>query len=178
MQTETIPTRVHLVDLLPPGSVVIELGVAAGEFAAQMLDRNDSIRYTGVDRWNDHHNIAEREAAIDRIQMVGKHAPQSILHTTFSEARKIIKYQADMIYIDGYAHTGQERGETLRDWWPVLKPGGVYSGHDYDAREYPQTVEAVDAFVHEHRLELHLTGEESLPSWWVRKPLTGDSESG
>lgn len=169
MQTETIPTRVHLVDLLQPAAIVVELGVAAGAFAEEMLRRKSSIVYVGIDRWSDHHDEAEMNLAIARTRMLGRTAPHFI-RSTFRNALPAFQRRADMIYIDGYAHTGQERGETLRDWWPVLKPGGVYSGHDYDAREYPQTVEAVDAFVHEHRLELHLTGEESLPSWWVRKP--------
>ena len=37
----------------------------------------------------------------------------------------------DFIFIDGYANSGQENGKTLDDWWPKLKPGGIFSGHDY-----------------------------------------------
>lgn len=169
MTTTPLPTRVHLVDILPPGAFVIELGVAAGKFAAEMLGRHPSITYLGIDRWADHHNEAEMRAAHSLLDGFGNR--YTLVRKTF---REWLPYEssssADMIYIDGYAHTGQERGETLRDWWPVLKPGGIFAGHDYDAREYPQTVNAVDAFVHFHGLELHLTGENRLPSWWLRKP--------
>ncbi len=156
-------------DLLPPDSLVIELGVAAGAFAEAMLRRNSSIRYVGIDRWSDHHDEAEMEHAISSTRNLATIAPH-FMRCTFANGWQGFQRQADMIYIDGYAHTGQERGGTLRDWWPILKPGGIFAGHDYDAREYPQTVAAVDEFVREHRLEMHLTGENRLPSWWVRKP--------
>lgn len=164
-------TRAHLVDLLPPRSNVIELGVAAGKFAAEMLARNSTMLYAGIDRWSDHHDDAEmRRAQI--LLGTDNPGPATLIRSTFRDALQLFEDDfADMIYIDGYAHTGQERGETLRDWWPKLKPGGIFAGHDYDAREYPQTVAAVDDFVRENRLEMHLTGEEKLPSWYLRKPL-------
>ncbi len=81
----------------------------------------------------------------------------------------------DFIYIDGYAHTGQESGGTLRDWWPKLRAGGVFAGHDYCAR-YQPTCDAVDAFVAANGLTLHVTetGGDSFPSWWVIKPVIPD----
>jgi hypothetical protein len=82
-----------------------------------------------------------------------------------------------MIYIDGYAHTGQEGGQTLRDWWPKLAPGGVFAGHDYDLAAYPQTVCAVNDFILEMdrrgiRLHLQVIDEKPHPSWWIVKPKT------
>lgn len=163
-----IATRAHLVDLLPPGAKVIELGVAAGGFAVEMLTRNPSICYTGIDRWSDHHDEAEMKKARDRLSQFND---ASLIRFSFADiVPHIDPDSADMIYIDGYAHTGQEGGQTLRDWWPKLKPGGIFAGHDYDAREYPKTVAAVDAFVRDYGLEMHLTGETSLPSWYLRKP--------
>lgn len=35
------------------------------------------------------------------------------------------------IYVDGYAHTGEDRGKTLFDWYPKLKIGGLMAGDDY-----------------------------------------------
>ena len=167
MTTTIIQTRAHLVDLLPPGSLVIELGVAAGLFAEEMLTRNPQIRYLGIDRWSDHHDVSEMLQAADRVRPF--QTPHFITSTFSRAVTTIDDASADMIYIDGYAHTGQERGETLRDWWPKLKPGGIFAGHDYDP-EYPQTIAAVDEFARQHALQIHLTGEPHLPSWWVLKP--------
>ena len=160
-------TRADLARMVPPGGIVIELGVAAGKFAEQMLTANPSIRYIGIDRWSDHHDEVEMMRARDRLWQF----PQwDLIRSTFSDALENFRHgYSDMIYIDGYAHTGQEGGQTLRDWWPKLKPGGIFAGHDY-CREYPQTIEAVDKFVATHGLELNIIEESPHPSWWVRKP--------
>jgi hypothetical protein len=83
----------------------------------------------------------------------------------------------DFIYIDGYAHTGQDNGETLNQWWPKLKKGCVFSGDDYHTTEWPLTVKAVNEFCSEHDLKLNIFKFENednnhwcrFPSWYVIK---------
>lgn len=163
----TIPnTRAELALMVPDMGVFIELGVAAGKSAEAFLEANPFIEYIGIDRWSDHHNEQEMEQA-KRI-IFSRNG--SIIRSTFADAVfDIADEYADLIYVDGYAHTGQEGGETLEQWWPKLKPGGIFSGHDYDS-EYPQTVAAVDAFVQRHGLELNVIIEKPNCSWWVKKP--------
>ena len=159
-------TRADLALFVPAGGLVIELGVAAGKFAELLCDRNPQARYLGIDRWSDHHDREEMMRAIDRLRRFRNAATS---RGTFAEVLPLVPdHYADLIYIDGYAHTGQEGGETLRDWWPKLKPGGIFAGHDY-CRQYQPTIDAVDAFVSEHGLELHIIDELPHPSWWVRK---------
>jgi len=161
-------TRADLALFVPPGGTIIELGVAAGKFAELLCDRNPAMRYIGIDRWSDHHDQCEminaqyRLAKFDRV----------LLHRmTFTDALPHFdNASADLIYIDGYAHTGQEGGQTLRDWWPKLRPGGIFAGHDYDPEHYPQTVAAVDDFVREHGLAMNIIDEKPHPSWWLVKP--------
>lgn len=169
----TPTTRPELATLIPSGGVVIELGVAAGRFAEQMLTANPSITYVGIDRWSDHHDEAEMNTAKARLwtwrDRVG------LVRATFSDHLPLVPNSfADMIYIDGYAHTGQEGGQTLRDWWPKLKRGGIFAGHDYDEKNYPQTVNAVDDFIRSIGMSvtvnLNVIDEKPHPSWWIRKP--------
>lgn len=161
-------TRSDLATLVPPGGIIIELGVAAGQFAAEMLTANPEARYLGIDKWNDHHDREEMMTAIDRLRPF-RNAGTS--RGTFAEMLPMVPDQwADLIYIDGYAHTGQEGGQTLRDWWPKVKPGGIFAGHDYDPEHYPQTVAVVDVFVARMALEMHIIDEKPHPSWWIRKP--------
>ena len=146
---------------------MIELGVAAGQFAVEMLTANPAARYLGIDRWSDHHDEAEMMTAIEILRAFNYAATS---RSTFTEALPLVPDAwADLIYIDGYAHTGQEGGQTLRDWWPKLKPGGVFAGHDYSGH-YPQTIAAVDAFVIEMGLDLRIIDEKPHPSWWTIKP--------
>jgi predicted O-methyltransferase YrrM len=166
-------TRYELTTLIPPGGTLIELGVAAGKSAQGFLIANPSIRYIGIDRWSDHHDEQEMDRAMAALwpwrDRVGLH------RMTFECALSLIPDRtADMIYIDGYAHTGQEGGETLAQWWPKLKPGGIFAGHDYHY-EYEQTINAVDAFTARHGLDLRIiedTGNK-YPSWWMVRP-TGE----
>lgn len=155
--------------MVPPGGQVIELGVAAGAFAAELLTANPFIRYLGVDRWNDHHTIEEMNAARERLHPWADRV-ETVRHSFDDFAPSVADGFADLIYIDGYAHTGQENGQTLRDWWPKVKYGGIFAGHDYDPEHYPQTVAAVDEFAAAVGLTIHIIDEKPHPSWWIRKP--------
>lgn len=152
--------------MIPNGGIVIELGVAAGKFAVQLMQTNPMIRYIGIDRWSDHHDGEEYSHAKAIIEIMGGR----VIRSTFADALPDFPDGfADMIYLDGYAHTGQEGGQTLDDWYPKLRRGGIFAGHDYHP-EYQPTIDAVNAFVRKNGLNFSLTEEKKYPSWWVRKP--------
>lgn len=146
-----------------------ELGVAKGSFSASLLQRSGLKVLFSIDRWNDHHDLSEYVGALEKLN---KFASRSVvIRSTFEEALPHFREQPplDFIYVDGYAHTGQEAGKTLEDWWPLLRPGGVFAGHDYHERWQP-TVDAVNAFAEAHGVErITLTGEERFPSWHFMK---------
>tara|TARA_Y100000389_G_C17052243_1_gene313332 strand:+ start:118 stop:318 length:201 start_codon:yes stop_codon:yes gene_type:complete len=52
----------------------------------------------------------------------------------------------DFIYVDGYAHTGEENGKTFFDWWPKLKQNGIFSGDDYDNKKWTEVYKNVNNF--------------------------------
>ena len=158
--------------MLGKNDIMIELGVAAGRFAVECLTENPEIRYIGIDRWSDHHDDAEMYKAIESLSVFKPNV--AIMRYTFSKALPLFHDNfADMIYIDGYAHTGQENGQTLDEWWPKLKTGGIFAGHDYD-RNYPQTIRAVDNFIQKLTdsgvdVELNIIKEKPNCSWWIKK---------
>ena len=79
----------------------------------------------------------------------------SILRMRFDEALDLFDNNFfDFIYVDGYAHTGEDDGQTFRDWFPKLKTGGIFAGDDYDPG-WPLVVEEVDKFVAQNDLTLH-----------------------
>jgi len=161
-----IPTRQDLARLLFHGTGA-ELGVAAGAFSACMLESSGITTLYAIDRWTDHHDLREYFKACHQLRRLAGAA--FVLRMTFAEACPLFPAEHfDFLYIDGYAHTGQEGGQTLHDWWPKLKPGGIFAGHDYSP-QYPLTMQAVDQFAAAHGLTLHLTTEDKLPSWWCHK---------
>lgn len=146
----------------------VELGVAKGAFSRVIA--HYASRLWAIDRWSDHHGLAEYKGTADRL--FGKCIP---LRMTFDEAAPLFDDESlDFVYVDGYAHTGQDGGKTMDQWMPKLKPGGIMAGHDYHPK-WPKTQAAVDEFVHRNRLKLHTTttadeeGADQYPSWWVRK---------
>lgn len=154
--------------LLTKGAMV-ELGVASGKFSEQMLLANSEIEVLySIDKWNDHHNSEEEKKARKRLEKFGD---RSIVITgLFSEtARRFPHNTFDLIYIDGYAHTGQDNGRTLRQWWHRLKRGGVFAGHDYCSR-YVNNMKQIEAFlISKGHTEINITIEPDFPSWWVIK---------
>ncbi len=96
---------------------------------------------------------------------------------SFAEAYDLFDDESlDFIYIDGYAHTGQEGGETIWQWARKVKIGGLISGDDYH-NDWPLVIEAVDTFARETGFDLCVTTEvESVeyaghPSWAMVKTV-------
>ena len=137
-------TRHDLPKLIKHNGIGLELGVASGHYSnAILLNSTLSVLYS-VDIWRDHHNQAEYEKC---KKLLSIHKGRSkIIRKDFSDALIHFKDSYfDFIYIDGYADGGQQNGKLLYDWYPKLKIGGIFSGHDY-CNTFPLTVKAVDDF--------------------------------
>ena len=163
-----LTTRRQLAHLVPAHGTFIELGVAAGRFAAEILATNATLNYIGVDRYADHHDEAEHQEALARLARYAAREP-ILHHSTFTAALpQVPNASADLVYIDGYAHTGQEMGQTLAEWYPKVKPGGILAGHDYCQRWAP-TLHAVDAFAAALGATVHVIDDTPFPSWYLHK---------
>lgn len=151
----------------------IELGVAEGVFHERVLANSDLYMY-GVDMYADrNHDHQEYKKALSRILKYP--CRSSILKMKFNEALSLFPDNFfDLIYIDGYAHTGQEGGKTLSDWWPKLKTNGVFAGDDYDSR-WPLVIDVVNKFVKDKQQDLQIINCREkvrwceFPTWYVIK---------
>jgi hypothetical protein len=177
----TPKTRSDLARFVPPGGTMVELGVAAGNFACELIRANPDCIYEGVDRYSDHHDqreflLATHKTSLARREVGGRGAIFWL--ATFEEQAPLYRDRTlDLVYIDGYAHTGQDGGRTLELFWPKVREGGILAGHDYHPK-WRQTMEVVDDFVARHDLELHLIDEDPFPSWWVRNTEASRDEGG
>lgn len=145
-----------------------ELGVAGGHYSSAILAHSRCTLLWSVDRWSDHHDLHEYMSAAQML--AGRWKGRAIpLRMTFEEAAPLFDDGSlSFIYIDGYAREGQEGGQTLARWWPKLKQGGIFAGHDYHA-DFPRTIQTVDDFAAHHGLTIQLTGEIKYPSWYTTK---------
>ncbi|MGL4319250.1 MAG: class I SAM-dependent methyltransferase [Paracoccaceae bacterium] len=174
--------RWNVIDDLPAtGNLGIELGVAAGSFSARMVASGKFARFWGVDMYADNHNINEYKAA---LRLVGIDQNYHLLRMTFDQAIDLFPdSHFDFIYVDGYAHTGEEGGRTLLNWYAKLKPGGIMAGDDYDRVAWPLVVWAVHDLVQQLGLPLKVTSHtmdttyNRFPSWFFRKPMATEPVS-
>lgn len=173
--------RQHLALKAPKGCVGAEIGVATGQFTRKLLELDHLGWLHAVDKWDDHHCNGEYLKVLRQIGELDK------LTIHKQEAKEWLKRQEDgslgFIYIDCYAHTGQEDGKILEAAWPKLADGGLFAGDDYCER-YPRTVSEVDRFANsiDRKVSVYdshlnpltasqrgLTSWDKSPSWYFRK---------
>lgn len=146
-----------------------ELGVAEGKFSEEILLYSNIKYLYSIDMWagdRGHDNI-EYMKAQNRLSPYKE--KNTILKYKFDKAIKLFDDNYfDFIYIDGYAHTGQDNGKTLNDWWPKLKSGGIFAGHDYD-QAWPKTIDRVNEFISINNLLLHIIYDKPFNSWYTIK---------
>jgi hypothetical protein len=162
--------RQDLPDLLPACSVVAELGVARGDFSEQLLKHRNVGHLYSIDAWagDRGHDDKEYSKTVSRLSTYGNN---TIIRAKFSEA--VTRFNDgffDLVYIDGYAHDGEDNGKTIRDWWKKVK--GILAGHDY-CDTWPLVVYQVNLFAKENELTVNTIPAEAgvykFPSWYIVK---------
>ena len=167
-------TRHDLPRLIADDGIGVELGVAAGHYSKSILDNSDIKTLYSIDRWTDHHDHREYLDCINKLTLYGHRS--IIVRKDFDKALTDFNDNYfDFIYIDAYAHDGQQGGKLLYDWWSKLKSGGIFSGHDYHT-DFPLTIKAVDDFCNEMGYTPiiidghHSDGsQEKYQSWYIIK---------
>ena len=150
--------RFNVKDFIKKDNLIgIELDVAKGTFSKKMLESNKFKFYYGVDKYSDHHNSKEYLHALKNI---GINKSFHLLRTSFESALSIFEDNYfDFVYVDGYAHGGQEGGKTLCDWIKKVKVGGIICGDDYDSK-FPLTIKAVNYLAQNTNNQIYLTNKD------------------
>lgn len=80
----------------------------------------------------------------------------------------------DFVYLDG-RHDRDAVSADLEAWWPLIKKGGLFGGHDF-RNEHNDTQccdvqDCVMQFAIEHELAIHTTNVPGKDQgWWIIKP--------
>lgn len=152
----------------------VEVGVFRGNHAASMcryIRPGVLFAVDGYQAWNEWEHLgplleSARTSARRRLQ---KHRVIFIEQNCLDVVFPLL----DCVYIDA-AHDLESVRKHIRHWWPMVQPGGVMGGHDFEHKtdavndgEVPYgVVQAVLEFVIEHKLKLYTSGTD----WWVVKP--------
>lgn len=160
--------------------VIAELGVRQGFNFSYMVERPPKLA-VAVDCWIDDGVVGRNDSSYDQAGLDRQYEKfksfcadkpfVKICHGyTFDVVKEFPDEYFDFIFVDA-DHTYEGVSRDLVDWWPKVKKGGVFSGHDYVERRYRGVngkvikfgvVRAVDEFV----------AKNNIPNFFLLKPNT------
>lgn len=161
----------------------VEIGVQTGRYSKKILSGSDLTLFS-VDPWirfprqeyRDVSNVFQLQHSyryLKTILRLLKFKTRSVCLRMLSEdAAQLFKPGAlDFVYIDA-VHTYEGCKKDIELWWPKVKKGGVFAGHDYVNGKFffgnYGVKKAVNEFVKKHKLKLYVT-KEKWPTWYVVK---------
>lgn len=159
-----------------PVKKVVEVGVFRGIYAKQIIHSLKPQTYYGVDNYKvdaqrpPHKNYQTQEQ-LDQLYLDVQRSLSGhyLLRLNSDEAAiHFVDNSLDFVYIDA-DHTYESVKRDLLAWYPKVRKGGIFGGHDYIARNKKAGVDfGVIQAVDELFPKVSLTDEE-YATWWVVK---------
>ncbi len=118
----------------------LEIGCDIGDTSNFLLDSNPTLNLTSIDPyinyvdWNGA-NLNEREVVFNRMseRLKGYSNRFTLIRKYSDDAVDLFEdEQFDFIFIDGL-HTYDQLSKDCLNYYSKLKPGGIFSGHDFTA---------------------------------------------
>ena len=183
---QTIYSREDLIKSFKPRGLGLEIGVYEGDFSKYILDNCPDLNLVLLDCWQEQdkntykdYMNSSNQVQIERINKtiinVTNHYNRISLIKGFSDdfSKLFSDKIFDFIFIDGN-HQYDSIKKDLNNWYPKVKSGGLFCGHDYVDGFYgdgtmPFGVKsAVDQFGIENNIKINSTNE-SWPTWFFVK---------
>ncbi len=175
-----VATRQHMLRMMPPHiAVVAELGVFAGDWAAQILRELDPKELHLFDSWvigniacgdQDGQNVVWRDAETLYEEVQSRFARDSrvsIYRMPTGYIRSFRPGTFDLVYVDA-DHAERAVMTDLLNAEAVIAHDGIIAGHDYGPM-FPGVMRAVDAFCRERPWKMWLVTEDGCPSYALRR---------
>ena len=176
-----LSTRDDIPELCKEGGIGVELGVWRGVYSDIILRHSKLDLLFSIDSWQPGSWSGPKSQNITRKKLAVHKNRSVLLPMSFSEAARIIADDSlDFIYVDG-EHDYDSINRDIKEWWPKLKLGGLFSGHDYkligpDGQDFG-VIRAVAEHVAKHNLDVFITGVSGdvkdsdcgYPSWYLWK---------
>ena len=176
-----LPTLLNFLHLT---GEAVEIGVRDGAYSEIILQYSNLCKLHSIDPWrefsrdiyNDGSNIGQAKQdesyVFTRKRLEPFFLRSGIIRKTSREAAPSFKDDSlDFVYIDAN-HSYEACKEDLELWWPKVKTGGVFAGHDYLNAEFSQGVfgvkQAVREFARAEGQKIYQTSEK-WPTWYIIK---------
>jgi len=154
----------------------VEIGVANGQTSRFLLKNVDNLEVTCIDPYlqykgfhGSHHGsygkLLKKYETADKTLFGDERV--TFMRLTSEEAAKGFRAKSiDIAFIDAN-HYYDWVSRDIELWWPIVRKGGILSGHDYIDVKRWGVVKAVDEFAKKHKLKVNLDSDKV---WWIRKP--------
>ena len=150
---------------------VLEIGCDIGDTTQFLLDSNPTCVLTGVDPYENYidwngNNLNEREVVYEKFSnRLNGYSNRFDLIRKYSDdaVSDVLDESFDLIFIDGL-HEYNQLTKDCANFYPKLKEGGIFAGHDYNA--IPGVRQAADEFAAKVGREIHIT--ESDVWYWIK----------
>ena len=162
----------------------IEIGSLRGDFTIDILSTWHGRCLHVVDPWIEYPEFIETkignlsEAYKVFTERTSVFSDRIKIHRAMSSdaVNDFADGSVDFVYIDGN-HSYKFVRSDLGLYWPKLRPGGIFAGHDYESiGPWVHDVrKAVDEFAIEHDLEGFYCGGDAY-SWYIHKPKEYDCD--
>jgi hypothetical protein len=176
-----LPVFLNKNNLIDSGA---EIGVRYGTHANRILRQWKGSTLFLIDIWP---NFEIKNTAIEKLKEF-KDKCRFIHKSSIAASEEIPNNSLDFCYLDA-SHEYNDVKEDINAWWPKVKLGGVFCGHDYSCDEsywiserkklnkpykpWPNTgvAKAVDEFVSEKNLIMHIDDGDNdrrkVTSWYI-----------
>lgn len=150
--------------------VGVEIGCHIGDTTLHFLGSLPNLKLTGIDPYIGYWDWDKRFYHQDKkypvfVERLSGYSDRFTLLKDFSD--NVVDHfedeSLDFIFIDGM-HTYDQVLKDCRNYYPKVKPGGVFAGHDY--RLIKEVKEAVDEFARSVNIENIKETESDVWYWY------------
>jgi cephalosporin hydroxylase len=168
----------NMVDKFDDNSHFVEIGSFKGGssvfMAVEIINSGKNIKFDCVDLWNDFwdNDLKELNSNIVYLNMYEtflnnikpvSHIINPIRSDSHSAASLYDDNSLNFLYIDANHHYDYIKKD-LQLWYPKMKKGGIFAGHDFINNEKCQVQRAVEEFCRIYKLNVNL---EEGGSWLI-----------
>jgi SAM-dependent methyltransferase len=151
--------------------VVLEIGCDIGDTSDYLLNGHPMLELYSIDPYENYvdwngNALNEREEIYQRMmKRMERYGDRFTLIRDYSDnvVNEFEDEEFDIIFIDGL-HTYDQLTKDCNNYYSKLKPGGIFSGHDYNA--ITGVRKAADEFAAKVGREIHFT--ESDVWYWIK----------
>lgn len=135
---------------------IVEIGTFSGDTAKYLLDHCSGIWLSCVDPYKGYTaydtTMMQQQRAYVTSEIFNKYVNVRHIDKPSVDAAKDFKPgSVDLVFIDG-DHCYSAVLADLEAWYPIVRSGGIVSGHDYVEGPGLGVVQAVDAFCSRHSI--------------------------